>query len=292
MDRVSYTQMARTAGMSKSNVARSIDSLAEKNMLIKQIRDGKMFLGIQKDHRRWNVKGVLEMEYGDSTLNGVPPVLELEYGAFSDWSTEPFSDSSTTIDNKDTLLKIADSAEPRRQDADEYVPRETLSPRDLYADRQIEKFPNHGWNQVYLKYRDRFGHLPTWRRGEGMAREMNALQDCRNKVTEAAGADTWPQVVDLYFADAEEYLRANGHRPSLLAKRIDGYLSKLVKPRPHRRRLPPEPEGESKKYHARCLECGEYSRIAAMKCPACGSANREFVEIADDEISQMEVKTG
>lgn len=85
--------------------------------------------------------------------------------------------------------------------------------------------PDESYNAFLLAWHSRYGRFPSWAEGHGSQQEFVTLAKLVKKLK--GNKAKLLECYKLMLADDDRYLVENGHRPSLLTKRLDKYLNQL-----------------------------------------------------------------
>jgi len=241
-DAISLSQFVAATGMRRPNVCRAITKLLAINIIIKKDTPTASKYRLNKDFDSWK-----------PLSKKISPVSKKIIGSLQK-DNKVVSKKIHTKDIKDnnTNTYIADAEKRAGKIKSGKKKRDEKTEAELVAEYRAT--PDKSWNAVLLAYRDHYGHLPTWAVSDGSVQEFRALAAALKKLN--GDKEELLECFRLYLRDDEDYIVANAHRPSLINKRLDGYLTRVRKTR--------EP------LMVKCRDCGESYNLKEIKiCPHC-----------------------
>lgn len=180
--------------------------------------------------------------------------------------------SSSSSSSSTSIQKIADTDKP--------VGKSVLKKRDEKTEAELmaeyQAAPNKKWNTILLAYHDRYGHLPTWAVSNGSVVEFKALAAALKKLN-GNKAELF-ECFKLFLQDDEDWIVSNGHRPSLINKRLDVYLTRVRK--------------RKKPHWVICRECEKpFDLKKHRQCPTCiEKAEKEIAAQGPEKLRKKEIK--
>ncbi|HUU26544.1 MAG TPA: hypothetical protein VM123_01920 [archaeon] len=152
----------------------------------------------QQEHLK---KGFMDINGDERILNDKPSDKP---GA---QKTQADNQKATTNKKEEVIIKIK---ETRSSDEDRL--------------KKYQEKPDCGWNSFLIAYHERFNHLPTLSNGAGRQKEFIALVNCLKKIESLGGnKGSFLECWKLYLNDPDNFLKRQGHRPTLMSRQLDHY---------------------------------------------------------------------